>query len=429
MNAHKWILVAGARPNFMKIAPLLRAIQAHNEINDHGIQSFLVHTGQHYDDNMSDSFFRDLDIPKPDVHLGVGSGTHGEQTGKVLIEFEKVLLEERPNLVIVVGDVNSTLACALAAVKLHIQVAHVEAGLRSFDRKMPEEINRILTDAVSDYLFTPSPDGDQNLLKEGISPHKIHLVGDIMVDSLMFHLEQAKKSLILHRLGLINSQSIHETRGSSADHYPLTTNHCPSPTTSCPRPSAYCLLTLHRPSNVDGRDTFMNIVSGLTRVASRIPVLFPVHPRTRKQIRLFNMEENFEFHSTPELSAEDYSEGNGLKPIIHCLEPLSYLDFLNLMAHARVVLTDSGGIQEETTALNIPCITLRDTTERPITLTEGTNVLVHNDPEKIVSEVSRVLDGKRGESRCPPIWDGHTAERIVRILAEKVEGIGVRSAE
>jgi UDP-N-acetylglucosamine 2-epimerase (non-hydrolysing) len=391
---NKWILVVGARPNFMKIAPLIRAIAQHNHSRDSSlvaIHYFLVHTGQHYDFNMSDAFFRDLDLPEPDLHLGVGSGNHGEQTGKVLIEFEKVLIREKPDLVIVVGDVNSTLACTLAAVKLHIPVAHVESGLRSFDRKMPEEINRLLTDAISDYLFTPSPEGDVNLLKEGIPKEKIFLVGDIMVDSLLYHLDKAKATDILERLGLVGGRD--------------------------PRlPGKYALMTLHRPSNVDEEKSFGRIIDGLLDVAALIPVLFPVHPRTAKQIKAFRMEGDFEFHASPDIRPEDYLHDGTLKRKIHCFDPLGYLDFLNLMAHAGVVLTDSGGIQEETTVLGIPCITLRDTTERPITLTEGTNVLVHDDPVKIISEVRKVLNGQKRQGRCPAIWDGHTAERIVKVL-------------
>ncbi|MCL5808764.1 MAG: UDP-N-acetylglucosamine 2-epimerase (non-hydrolyzing) [Deltaproteobacteria bacterium] len=415
----KWILVAAARPNFMKIAPLIRAIEEHNRVNGSSIQPFLVHTGQHYDANMSDDFFRDLTIPAPDVHLGIGSGSHAEQTGGVLIEFEKVLLREKPDLVIVVGDVNSTLACALAAVKLHIPVAHVEAGLRSFDRTMPEEINRLLTDALADYLFTPSPDGDENLLREGIPKEKIFLVGDIMVDSLLFNLEIAKKRPILTQLGLVRTD---ERMGDK-------------------RVRPYALVTLHRPSNVDDRVSFGRIIGALLKIAAHLPVLFPIHPRTRKQIEAFGMEDALIFHPAPELCPEDYyglmthagddrlpsplakgedkEEGGELKPQIHAFEPLGYLDFLNLMAHAAVVLTDSGGIQEETTVLNVPCITLRDTTERPITLTEGTNVLVHDDPERIAAEAERALAGKSRNGSCPAIWDGHTAERIVRILVKK----------
>lgn len=399
-KTRKWILVAGARPNFMKISPLIRAIRAYNQTNDENIYPFLVHTGQHYDINMSDSFFKDLELPVPDVHLGVGSGSHGEQTGKVLIEFEKVLLIQKPELVIVVGDVNSTLACSLAAVKLHIPIAHVEAGLRSFDRFMPEEINRILTDAMSDYLFTPSPDGNKNLQNEGIASIKIFLVGDIMVDSLLFNIETAKNTNTLERLGLTNSQI--------------------SPTNSI---KPYALLTLHRPSNVDYKDVLTRIVQGLIQVSAKIPILSPIHPRTRKQINIFGIGEYFEFHPSSELGPEYYDDAAGLKRKIHCFDPFGYLDFLNLMAHAKVVLTDSGGIQEETTVLNIPCLTLRDTTERPITLSEGTNILVKDDPQRIVQEVEKILSGQQRHGTCPTIWDGHTAERIVKILVEKGKDI------
>lgn len=425
----KWILVVGARPNFMKVAPLIRAIDKRNSSCPSSlitIHYVLVHTGQHYDANMSDAFFRDLRLPNPDLHLGVGSGNHGEQTGRVLIEFERVLLKEQPDLVMVVGDVNSTLACALAAVKLQIPVAHVEAGLRSFDRKMPEEINRLLTDAISDYLFTPSPEGDENLAKEGIPQEKIFLVGDIMVDSLLFHLDQAKQTNILVRLGLKPPTS------ACPVEFPINRDHSTGdlrPPTSDLRSQAsdlqlptsvvpYALMTLHRPANVDDMQSLDRIIRGLLEVSAHFPILFPVHPRTAKQIKAFGMEGSFQFHSSPDIKPEDYFEGGSLKRKIHCFEPLGYLDFLNLMAHAKVVLTDSGGIQEETTVLNIPCITLRDTTERPITLTEGTNVLVHNDPEKIVAEAKKVLEGQRRVGQCPSLWDGHTAERIVGILAK-----------
>ena len=386
------VLVAGARPNFMKIAPLVRAIERHNSLAASpmaSIEYLLVHTGQHYDYNMSDSFFNDLKLPQPHIHLGVGSGTHSEQTGKVMIEFEKVLLRESPEMVVVVGDVNSTLAATLAAVKLNIPVAHVEAGLRSFDRRMPEEINRLVTDALSTYLFTPSPDGDENLLKEGISPDKIYRVGDIMVDSLLFHLEEAKKSDILKRLGLMKEQ-----------------------TAKLDSVVPYALLTLHRPSNVDEEESFKKIMAALDSIGKRIPIIFPVHPRTKKQLLALGLEKKIRFYDVEE--KVDLSS-----PGIHGLDPLGYLDFLSLMTRAKLVLTDSGGIQEETTVLGIPCLTLRDTTERPITIKEGTNVLVWNETQKIIEEAFKILDGKGRKAKIPEYWDGKTAERIIKILAEK----------
>ena len=339
---------------------------------------------------MSDSFFKDLKLPEPDTYLEVGSGTHAEQTGNVLIEFEKVLLEERPHLVIVVGDVNSTIACALAAVKLHIPVAHVEAGLRSFDRTMPEEINRLLTDAISDYLFTPSPDGDENLKREGIKEDKIFLVGDVMVDSLLFNIENAKKSNILKQLGLIQKTS----------------------TARSPLPAAYCLLTLHRPSNVDHKEAFLRIINALTEISKRIPIIFPAHPRTRKQIDAFKFQHYFFNLTDNELPITDNR--------IYLVDPLGYLDFLHLMIQAKFVMTDSGGIQEETTFLDIPCITLRDTTERPITITHGTNVLVWNDTQKIIDETFKIIDGRGKKGNRPELWDGKAAERIVDVLINKL---------
>ncbi len=393
--ASKWILVGAARPNFMKIAPLIRAISDYNAQHAASgklIAPLLVHTGQHYDDNMSDAFFRDLKIPAPDIHLGIGSGSHAEQTGKVMMAFEKILSSEKPDLVVVVGDVNSTMACAVASVKLHIPVAHVEAGLRSFDRTMPEEINRVITDAIADYLFTPSPDGDENLLREGCSQDRIFPVGNIMADTLLFNLEQAKKLDTLHRLGL--------RTGASPE------NGCPP----------YALLTLHRPANVDNRETFSRILDGLCQIASRIPIIFPLHPRTRKQINAFGFADRFTFceRSAPAFPSLDDHQGGR----IYCPEPQGYLDFLNLMTKATFVLTDSGGIQEETTVLHVPCITIRDTTERPITIKEGTNVLVGDDPRKMFAQAKKILDGHVRRGRCPGTWDGHTAVRIVKILAE-----------
>jgi len=394
----------------MKISPIIRAIDKHNNTPNSAfpaIHYLLVHTGQHYDFNMSDSFFKDLRLPEPDLYLGVGSGTHGEQTGNVLIKFEKVLLKERPDLVIVVGDVNSTLACALASVKLNIPVAHVEAGLRSFDRTMPEEINRLLTDAISDYLFTPSPDADQNLKREGIPEDKIFLVGDVMVDSLLFNLENAKKSNILERLGL--TQNPHSGTQIPNPHFPISNPKSKIQNLKSVR--SYALLTLHRPSNVDNKESFLKIITALTEISKRIPIIFPAHPRTRKQIEAFDFQHYFTDSTTQN------SELRTKNCAIHLVDPQSYLDFINLMAHAKVVLTDSGGIQEETTVLGIPCLTLRDTTERPITISQGTNVLVWNDTDKIIEEAFKILDGREKKGNCPKFWDGKTAERIVDILA------------
>jgi len=409
-------LVGGARPNFMKIAPLIRAIHQvnspclprretvrgemrglfhrgernqTNQINQKDqrdqINFKLVHTGQHYDYAMSAIFFKDLGIPKPDVFLNVGSGSHGEQTGRIMIAFEEVLLKEEADIVVVVGDVNSTVACALVAAKLHIPVAHVEAGLRSFDRTMPEEINRIVTDQISDYLFTPSSDANKNLKREGVSPEKIFLVGNIMIDNLFFNLKKAQKSNIFRALGLT-------TNGAS------------------PSIKDYALLTLHRPANVDHKDSLNEIIGALKEISKEFPIIFPMHPRTRKMVAKFNLENFFNFHV-----------GRLKDPIktsnsITAIDPLGYIDFLGLMSKAKVVLTDSGGIQEETTVLGIPCVTLRDTTERPITLTRGTNVLVHSDKKEIVEATEKILERPRPRPRCPNLWDGKTAERIINIL-------------
>lgn len=361
----------------MKVAPIIRAINKHNSSHQSPvtIHHLLVHTGQHYDYEMSQIFFKDLELPQPDIYLGVGSGTHAEQTGKIMIELEKVLLEEKLDLVVVVGDVNSTLAGALAAVKLCIPVAHVEAGLRSYDRAMPEEINRLLTDAISDYLFTPSSDADDNLRKEGIPENKIFLVGDVMVDSLLHNKPQAEKSDILQRLGLVTSHQ--------------------SPVTP------YVLLTLHRPSNVDEKESLLKIIKALSEISRRIRIVFPAHPRTQKRLKEFDILDNLPVTSHQLLITE----------------PVGYLDFLNLEMNAKFVMTDSGGIQEETTVLGIPCLTLRNTTERPITLTRGTNTLVWNHTEKIVEEALKILDGKGKTGNCPELWDGKTAERVVEILS------------
>ena len=375
----KIVSVVGARPNFMKIAPLLRAIKKHNSRHaPHStIDHLLVHTGQHYDYEMSQVFFQDLEIPKPDFYLNIGSGTHAQQTGKVMIEFDKVLFQEKPELVVVVGDVNSTLAAALTAVKAHIPVAHVEAGLRSFDRTMPEEINRLVTDIISDYLFTPSPDADENLKREGVAKEKIFLVGDVMVDSLLYNKARASRSDILEKLG-------------------LTTHHAPAI-------SPYALLTLHRPSNVDSRDSLIKIVNALKEVSQKIPIIFPAHPRTLKKLT------EFELLDSPPFTSD----------AVKVIGPAGYIDFLNLEMNAMFVMTDSGGIQEETTVLGVPCLTLRNTTERPITITQGTNMLLWNDTQKIIEESLKILDGKGKTGSFPELWDGKAAERIVEIIASR----------
>ncbi len=366
----KVALVCGARPNFMKIAPLMRAIEKHNASSKTNlIEPLLVHTGQHYDYEMFQVFFQDLELPQPDIYLGVGSGTHAEQTGKIVIEFEQVLFKEKPDLVVVVGDVNSTLAAALAAVKLHIPVAHVEAGLRSYDRTMPEEINRLLTDVISDYLFTPSPDADENLKREGVADKKIFFVGNIMVDSLLYNTEKAERSQILTRLSL--------DKGN------------------------YAVLTLHRPSNVDKKESLLQIIQALQEISQRIPVVFPAHPRTRKSIEGFGLIKFFEDEH------------------IRFIKPLGYLDFLKLEMNARLVMTDSGGIEPETTVLGIPCLTLLDATGWKETENQGTNILVGNDSQKLIKEAFRILDGKTKKGSIPELWDGKTAERIVGIIVRE----------
>jgi UDP-N-acetylglucosamine 2-epimerase (non-hydrolysing) len=360
--------VVGARPNMIKMAPLVAEMGRTPEI-----EQTLLHTGQHYDAKMSHIFFEELGLPQPDIYLGVGSGSHAEQTARVMIEFEKVILARRPDLVLVVGDVNSTLACAITATKLWVPVAHVEAGLRSFDRRMPEEINRIVTDALSDLLFTTSRDADENLQKEGISPAKIFFVGNVMIDTLMRHRAQAERLQTPARLGV--------------------------------QPGEYALLTLHRPSNVDVRAVFSEIIDALTRIQVHLPVLFPAHPRTVQRITEFGFAQRLE-----------------RAPNLHLMDPLGYLEFLDLMIHARLVLTDSGGIQEETTVLEVPCLTLRENTERPVTLTAGTNVLVGTRPERIVAEAEKALAGGGKVGRVPELWDGHAAQRIVQVLREHLSG-------
>jgi UDP-N-acetylglucosamine 2-epimerase (non-hydrolysing) len=363
--------VVGARPNFMKIAPVIEEMRRRHT----RIEPFLVHTGQHYDESMSDSFFEDLQIPRPDINLEVGSGSHSEQTARVMIAFEQVLLKNSADWVVVVGDVNSTMAAAIVAAKHSIRVAHVEAGLRSFDRTMPEEINRVVTDALADLLLTPSRDANDNLIREGINPEKIRLVGNVMIDTLYRNLERARGSTILTRLGL--------------------------------RAGHYCAMTLHRPSNVDDKATLTGILAALKIIGERFPVVFPVHPRTRDRLQEFGLSDQIRNNRSLVLT-----------------EPLGYLDFLHLYSNSRLMLTDSGGVQEETTVLGIPCLTLRKNTERPITVTEGTNRVVGSDPETIKREALAALERPAGEPRVPELWDGQTAARIV----DAIEGVCLRTA-
>jgi UDP-N-acetylglucosamine 2-epimerase (non-hydrolysing) len=362
----KILAVVGARPNFMKVAPLIWEAQRRP-----GIAVRLVHTGQHYDEKMSHLFFEELRLPRPDVNLEVGSGSHAVQTAEVMKRFEPVLLEERPDLLVVVGDVNSTLACALVATKLLVPVAHVEAGLRSGDRTMPEEINRILTDAISDWLFVTEASGVENLRREGIPDERVFLVGNVMMDTLVACKPRIDASPILERVGV--------ERGE------------------------YAVLTLHRPANVDDPETLGRLMGAIERLQREVPFVFPVHPRTRRT-----------------MSA--YQEGGKL-PNLRFTEPLGYLDFMKLLSHARLVLTDSGGVQEETTFLGVPCLTMRENTERPITVTEGTNRLVGLDPKRIVAAGLNALAGAGCGGRVPRLWDGHAAGRILDVLCK-----GARSA-
>lgn len=361
----KVITVAGARPNFIKIAPLYREFFKRKDRFNHKI----CHTGQHFDQNMSKIFFEELQIPEPDFNLGVGSGTHADQTARIMIEFEKIVHQEKPDLILVPGDVNSTLACSVVASKLGIHIGHVESGLRSFDRGMPEEINRIVTDVLSDYLFVSEQSGLANLKNEGIPEDKIHFVGNIMIDSLVHFLPAIENSDILSRLKL--------------------------------NPSEYTLLTFHRPSNVDKKSSLLELVQMLNRLAKKTRLVFPVHPRTRKNL--------VEFSLMKELDSE-----------ILLLEPIGYVDFLALTRSAKLVITDSGGIQEETTWLGVQCITVRNNTERPVTVTEGTNHLIGTDFQVTETTAFEILEGKIKQGRIPDKWDGHTAERILDIIENSV---------
>jgi len=357
MNNIKILLIAGARPNFMKIAPIIKAI------SNKPVKYKLVHTGQHYDINMSQVFFKELDIPSPDINLEVGSGSHAVQTANIMMRFEQVCLKEKPDWVVVVGDVNSTMACTLVASKMGIKVAHVEAGLRSFDRTMPEEINRIVTDSLADLLFTPSTDGDKNLIKEGIAKSKIKFVGNIMIDTLVANLEKARNKKTHIRLGLKEKNFVY--------------------------------VTLHRPSNVDNKEILKTIMGNLDRLSTSLPVCFPLHPRTRKMLAQY------------EISC---GNNNNLKLI----DPIGYHDSICLAENAGFVLTDSGGLQEETTFFQTPCLTLRPNTERPVTITEGSNKLTN--PESLWSDIEDLLNGSRKTGKIPDLWDGHTAERIIEYM-------------
>lgn len=359
----KILHVVGARPNFMKVAPVMRALE-----KKEGVKQILVHTGQHYDVNMSDIFFQQLGIPVPDINLEVGSGSHAVQTAQIMIRFEETVLKEKPDLVLVYGDVNSTVAAALVCAKLGIRMGHVEAGLRSFDRTMPEEINRLMTDQIADYLFTPSKDGDENLFREGVAAQKIHFVGNVMIDTLVRLLPVAES--LWTRLS--TDLKISERK--------------------------YCLVTLHRPSNVDDPSMLAKIVNALNEISLALPIVFPIHPRTRERMASYNIKVS----------------GNGNLQLV---DPIGYLDFLCLQQQAKLVITDSGGIQEETTYLGVPCLTVRENTERPVTVEIGTNVLVGRDTSRLWVETRRVLDGAERKGAIPPLWDGRAAERIAAIVA------------
>lgn len=358
----KIALVVGARPNFMKAAPLMRRLL---ECSDR-YQPILIHTGQHYDHKMSQLFFDELKMPRPDVYLGVGSGSHAEQTSKIMIELEKMFATDRPDLVVVFGDVNSTMAASIVAAKAWIKTAHVEAGLRSFDPEMPEEINRIVTDRLSQYLFVSEPSGLKNLADEGVDSARVFFVGNIMIDTLVHNLKVSAESKILDNLGL--------------------------------KPGEYTVMTLHRPSNVDDPAILNELLKAVAEIGAKAPVVFPCHPRTAKEM----------------------DKHGGLTAIdpraLRILEPLGYLDFLRLQSQARLVLTDSGGVQEETTYLQIPCLTMRYNTERPVTVTEGTNQLIGSDPARLRAAAADILSGKLKKGKIPELWDGHTAERIVATL-------------
>ncbi len=363
-------LIVGARPNFMKMAPLYRELS----LSSNRYEPQIIHTGQHYDEQMSKLFFNDLAMPEPSAYLNVGSGTQGKQTARIIERYEDLILAgDKPDLVIVAGDVNSTIACALVAKKLYIPVAHLEAGLRSYDDRMPEEINRVLTDRISDILLTPSQDANNNLGKEGINPEKIYFVGNIMIDSLVAHKEKAENSNIFHQLNMLPNEK-------------------------------YALVTLHRPSNVDEYEGLKMLLTSLEKIGRKIKIIFPMHPRTRKNIYELGLSSILNTSSD-----------------ILFTEPLGYLDFLKLEMNAKFILTDSGGIQEESTYFGVPCLTLRENTERPITITEGTNHLVDLNVESIVNSAREIIEGNVKKGKIPKYWDGKTANRIVKVLDEWFE--------
>ncbi len=409
----KIMIIVGARPNFMKAAPLIVAIREHNrkvaelasgkqQTEPVKIQGILVHTGQHYDESMSGSFFTDLELPKPDIHMGIGSGSHAVQTAEIMRRFEEVLLQETPDVLIVVGDVNSTVGCALVAAKISYAstgkrplIAHVEAGLRSFDRAMPEEVNRIVTDHLSDLLFVTEESGVRNLLHEGIAQEQIHFVGNTMIDSLLASQGKASRSTVL------------ESRGVGSASAKNKSSHGVHP---------YALLTLHRPSNVDNRETFLSILEGLKDLSSSCPIFFSAHPRTRKRIGEFGLESYFQFEKGK--PAANGPQGSLPSNGIHMLEPVGYIDFLCLMKHAQIVVTDSGGIQEETTCLGVPCVTVRENTERPVTVTCGTNTIAGTRSENIRNAV-KAQRHKQASGGAPEKWDGKAGTRIIdAIMAE-----------
>ncbi|HEX2963194.1 MAG TPA: UDP-N-acetylglucosamine 2-epimerase (non-hydrolyzing) [Ignavibacteriales bacterium] len=362
----KIISVVGARPNFMKVAPLHKALKRYNEQIEH----LICHTGQHYDEKMSKVFFDDLELPKPHFYLGIGSGSHAEQTANVMIEFEKILLQEKPDMVIVVGDVNSTIACSLTASKLGIKVVHVEAGLRSFDRQMPEEINRVLTDSISDYLFVTEKSGLENLSHEGVSEDKVFFTGNVMIDSLVEYLPKADQSDMLN-------------------YYKLEKQN-------------YVLVTLHRPSNVDSKEGLKELISLLNSIASKRKLIFPIHPRTKNNMHRFGLN-------------------NTLSSNVILTDPIGYIDFLALTKNAELIITDSGGIQEESTYLGVQCITVRNNTERPVTVEVGTSQLIGTDLEKVEKAALEVLCGQKKQGNIPDLWDGRAAERIAQILIEQLK--------